>query len=148
MKILLREHDRWTKHYVFETSSGEAATFRPRREVSKVSGFAHRCSGGLVAVYKSPDPAHEGLVVQQRAVTLPIDSRTTAVWSSRALFLSRLSIETQHDRLLLQELVLWAAIFPERDWGLDPNFLHWLAGVLSKPEEFVAVWDLAPEELA
>jgi hypothetical protein len=39
VKVLVREHDRWSKHYVFETSSGEAATFRPRRKVSTVSGF-------------------------------------------------------------------------------------------------------------
>ena len=73
MKVLLREHDHWTKHYVFDTDSGEATTLKPRRRrVSKISGFAHRCRGGLVSA-----------TFESRAETTAED-RATGFWCQSA----------------------------------------------------------------
>ena len=136
LQVLLSEHARYTKTYVYNTDTGQVVQERWWDRDARVAGFGHHCHGGLVAVYRWP-PSGGDLLVQQGVIGIALGQSTNTSWTRRGLT-SHLRMEAGSSVLQLSEVVVVGRLFPARDWDMDPDFLHWLAGLAQSPERFVA----------
>lgn len=112
-----------------------------RRWVGRaIDGFWHRCHGGVVTVSRWIDHDEPQLVVSQGPRVAVWTPKAVAEWKGVGpVSVLRISGLTEGD-FRMRELAPLARLIPadKRDWGVDPDFLHWLRGVWDDPSHFLA----------